>query len=150
MNDRAVSQAVGYVLGLSIMFLLVTGLFTAGGEFVDDQRDQAVRSELEVVGQQVSNNLARVDRMVDAADATNVGNASTQQRLPPQVAGSSYNVELINDTADPYLLLSTTRPDVSVQVNVVNRTSVANSRLDGGQYVIAYNESQDRLVMDDE
>ncbi|MFC7028484.1 hypothetical protein ACFQH8_15745 [Halomicroarcula sp. GCM10025710] len=62
-DDRAVSTALGYVLTLSIASLLVTGLIIAGSGFVEDRREQVVREELTVIGQQIGADLARADRL---------------------------------------------------------------------------------------
>jgi hypothetical protein len=141
-DDRAVSTTVNYILGLSIMFLLATGLFIAGGDFVNDQRDQAIRSELQVVGQQIANDVARIDRTAEGAgyprSSTSV--ISTSQRVPNKVAGYTYNIAVREPSPDePQLFLSTQNPDIRVRVDLVARTEVIlKSNLDGGTYRVVY------------
>lgn len=148
MNDRAVSTTVGYVIGLGIMTLLITGLFIAGGDFVNDQRQGAIRSELQVIGQQMSNDIARIDRMVDGADPSNVETISVSEQLPPEVAGSDYNVEVVTSASEPYLRLTTSGPDISVRVNVTARTALAASTIDGGSYRVVYDGTGTLEVVD--
>lgn len=145
MNDRAVSTTVGYVIGLGVMALLISTLLFSAGSFVSDQREQAVRAELKVVGQQVSNQLSRTDRMVEAG--TDTANVSIRSQTPGDVAGSNYYIKLKTSTSNPHLVLSANDPDVRVRVNVTTETALEASTVDGGAYRIVYNESIDRLVM---
>jgi len=142
-GDRGVSTTVNYILGLSIMFLLTTGLFIAGGDFVDDQRDRAIRSELQVVGQQVANDVARVSRSVEGAGIPPTGTVSVTQQVPGKVAGTTYAIEVESSPTNSRLLLSTENPDITVIVDLVDRPGIdyVNSTLDGGTYRIVYRAS---------
>lgn len=149
MNERALSTTVGYVIGLGIMMLLMTTLLIAGGNFVGDQREQAIRSQLEVVGQQVSNDLSRADRAVEAVDASNVDEISLRERMPQRIAGNPYRVDLVTSTANPHFILTTDQPDVRVRVNATARSTLAESTFDGGIYRIWYNTTAGELVIED-
>lgn len=149
MNERALSTTVGYVIGLGIMMLLMTTLLIAGGNFVGDQREQAIRSQLEVVGQQVSNDLSRADRAVEAVDASNVDEISLRERMPQRIAGNPYRVDLVTSTANPHFILTTDQPDVRVRVNATARSTLGESTFDGGIYRIWYDTTADELVIED-
>lgn len=154
-DDRGLSTTVGYVLGLAIMLLLSTGLFITGGDFVNDQRDEAIRSELQVVGQQVANDLSRLDRTVDGSAPFGGGPAATiavTERVPQKVAGYSYDIEIQDPAAPgvPHLLLSTQNPDIEVRVNVTANNDLSPSVIDGGEYTIEFDQSTGTLeVIDD-
>jgi len=139
--DRGVSTALGYVLGLAIVAALATGLFIASGEIVSDEREQAIRSELQVLGNQLAADVASVDRVVRSTDDD--GPAGLTEDLPDSVAGSSYRIRLANDGAPPATLeLTTEDPDVSVEVDVMNGTAVGTSVVSGGDTTVYYDGSE--------
>jgi len=142
MNDeRGVSPVVGYVLTLGISTLLVSGLLIAAGGFVDDQRERTSRSELRIIGQQVSADIAAADRLNRTDGAAQV---RITQSIPERVVGSQYTVAVRadgNGPTDPYLELTTARPEVTVAVGVTNQTNVVESSVSGGEIEVAYNST---------
>lgn len=137
MTDRAVSSTLNYVISLAIATLLVTGLFVAGGNFVDDRRESVVRSELQVVGQQVAADLARVDRLAVAGRGS--VEAGVDESLPGRITGASYRVWLFH--TPQRIVLNTTDPEVSVTVRVATRTDINRSRVRGGDFAVRLNGS---------
>lgn len=147
-DDRAVSTALGYVLTLSIATLLVTGLLVAGSGFVDDRREQVVRDELTVIGQQVSADLARADRLVGAADSSGASlTVAVNKTYPDRVTGSAYQVEL--DPSNDRLVLSSDSPEITISIDIVHRTDLGASTADGGIIQVAYDSSTGELVIRD-
>lgn len=140
MNDRAVSSTLNYVLSLAIAALLVTGLLIASGSFVEDRQEQVVRSELRVIGQQVSADITRADRLVTASDDPSTATVSVDQQFPDRITGTTYRLTLV-EREKPELVLSSTSPEVQVTVAVQNRTSVSESSVDGGTVVVEYDGS---------
>jgi hypothetical protein len=134
MTDRAVSSTLNYVLSLSIMALLVTGLLSAGGGFVEDRQQEVVRSELEVIGQQIASDIQRADRLVAAGDDNQ--RVSLAQSLPERISGTTYRVSL--DPSTPELVLKSTNPEISVSVRFQTTTSLASSDADSGTVVVTY------------
>jgi type II secretory pathway pseudopilin PulG len=135
-GERAVSPVVGYVLTLGISTLLMSGLLIAAGGFVDTQREQTTESELQVIGQQVSADIAAADRLHRTDGATDV---VIERDLPDSVVGSQYTVFVRSDNdgpTDAYLRLRTVRPEVTVEVGVANETNVAESAAGGGKIEI--------------
>ena len=61
-DDRAVSTTLGYVLSLAIASILISGLMLATAGFVEGQREQVIRSELEVVGDRTGRRRRRTRR----------------------------------------------------------------------------------------
>ncbi len=146
LTDRSVSTALGYVLTLAIAALLVGGLFVAGGNFVDDRREQVIRQEMNVVGQHVASNVEEADRMVEAGGSST--EVSINQTFPDRVTGSSYRVELVEDDGG-YLRINSTRPEVSVVIEVDNATALENSYAEGGEVAVIYDSGSDELVIRD-
>ncbi len=143
---RAVSVTLGYVLTLAIASLLVTGLLIAGGNFVADQREEVIRSELEVIGQQIAASLQSADSLVQASEGSPI--VRLENRFPRDVTGSTYHVHLV-EGPDPELVLNSTDPDVSVRVAVANETAFGQSHADGGTVVIVYDSGADEVILDD-
>ena len=135
-GERAISPVFGYVLTLGISTLLVSGLLIAAGGFVDTQRERTTESALQVVGQQVSADIAAADRLHRTDGATDV---VIERDLPESVVGSQYTVFVRSDgngPTDAYLRLTTARPNVTVEVGVANETNVADSAVGGGEIKI--------------
>lgn len=140
-DERAVSTTLGYILNLTVATLVITGLLVASGGFVDGQREQAMRSELRVVGQQLAADIAAADELAATADPDDT--IRIERQLPQRVAGQSYTVSVVPDDTDPYLQLTTARSEVSVRVEVALETSLAESSLTGGEFVVRYVDADD-------
>ncbi|EMA18584.1 DUF7266 family protein [Haloarcula argentinensis] len=140
-RNRAVSTTLSYTLSLAIASILVSGLLIAGGNFVENRQEQVIRDELEVIGQQVASDIARVDRLVVAAD--NDPTVRLNHAFPARVSGSGYRVSI--DPAADELTLESTSPEVSVTVSLKTRTDLGDSTAGGGVVTVFYDESNDRL-----
>ena len=148
MSDvRAVSTTLGYVLALAIATLLITGLITAGGSYVDSQREQVIRDELTVVGQQLAADIERADRLVSAGDTDSSMTVSVNKTLSRRVTGANYHVTLEPGERD--LKLNTTRPDVTIRIGLANETALGASSADGGTIQIRYDQSGEHLEVRD-
>lgn len=150
-EDRGVSPVFGYVLTLGISTILVSGLIIAAGGYVEDQREATSKSELRVIGQQVSADIAAADRLNRTDGASSV---SISRSLPERVVGSQYSISVVDDTngpTRPYLQLTTVEPDVTVEVGVTTITDVRETTVSGGLIVVEYEPApDDELVLKDE
>jgi hypothetical protein len=142
-DDRGVSTVVGFVLTLGITSLLVIGLLVGTSGFVDGQRQGTIRDEMEVLGQQLAADIAAADRLVRAGGDT----VSIDRPFPNDVTGLSYLITI--DGGQPVTItLTTSDPDVSVEVTVRTVTDVAGgTTLNGGPVEVDYDESSDELVV---
>ncbi|PSQ18727.1 hypothetical protein BRD04_10885 [Halobacteriales archaeon QS_9_67_17] len=140
-SDRAVSTTLGYALTLGITTLLITGLLVGMGGFIEDQRERAIRSELEVVGQQLAADVEAGDRFVGAGDT----DFSVQRSLPNDVVGVSYRISVVVDGTDTYLRLTTSNPAVTVEVDMALTASIAETTVTGGQVVVTYDAGSGNL-----
>jgi hypothetical protein len=159
-DDRAVSSALAYVLNLTVATLLVSGLLLAGGNFFAGQQEQTIRTELRVVGQQLSGDLAAADRLVRSTSGSDTAVTLTRT-LPSAVGRRAYSATLLPDDADstepcdsggpgePCLVLSTDRPDVTVTVALAADTPVSESTVNGGRVRIRYDDGTGALVIAD-
>lgn len=134
-DQRAVSTVVGYVLALGMVMLLLTGLLFAATDHVGDRRSATIREELRVVGQLLAGDLTEADRLV-AAGGTNTTMSLTHE-FPDTVAGAPYTIALQPGTPAT-VVLSTTDPAVSVDVQVRLRTAVTGSATTGGRVRVRY------------
>ncbi|MFC4356875.1 hypothetical protein ACFO0N_02805 [Halobium salinum] len=146
-HDRAVSTPLGYVLTLAITTVLISGLLIAMGGFVDGQRERVVRSELEVLGEQVAADVSAADRLVVAGGTDTDVRASF--RLPERVGGSAYTVELTDSDAGDdaaTVTLHSADPEVTVEVTFRTRTDVqVGAPVQGGNLVVEYDETDSHL-----
>ncbi|WP_276300703.1 DUF7266 family protein [Halorussus lipolyticus] len=153
-DDRGVSTTLGYVLNLTVATLVVTGLLVAGGDIVADQREQTVRSELQVIGQQLAADLVAADELAVTADGGAGDTLRIERQLPREVAGRTYSIDLRNPGSDqPYLRLSATDTDLTVRVELTLETPLAESSVRGQQILIRYadpdGDSTSELVVED-
>ncbi|WP_318569834.1 DUF7266 family protein [Salinigranum marinum] len=135
-DDRAVSTALGYVLSLAIASILISGLMLAAGGFVEGQREEVIRSELEVVGETLVADVEGADRLASAVD----GQVRVKSTLPRRVGSSAYIIA-IEDGAVPgdtvyRISLSAASVDVSVTLRLVTNTPVRLGSVEGGELVV--------------
>jgi len=146
---RALSTALGYTLTLAITAVLVSGLLISGGSFVEDQRERVIKSELDVVGEQLTSHLNAADRLnQSAAGSLTDRTISIRQPFPADVAGTPYRVILV-EQPEPVLRVETSDGEIGTEVELTNTTDMAQSRASGGTVVIEYDPSQDAVVIDD-
>lgn len=145
-DRRAVSTTLAYVLMLAVASLLVVGLITAGSGFVSDQREEVIRGELRVIGEQLASDITGADRMVEAAEGP-PGEVRILQQRPDDVTGVPYRITL-ESGPDPTLVLNTTQPSVSVTIELTTTTSLAESTLSGGDLAVVYDDSANELVIE--
>lgn len=137
---RGVSTTMGYVLSIAVITLLLTGVLFATTDFVDDQREQTVRNELRVLGQQIAADVAAADRLAGASDGGTV--VTIERDLPQRVTGSSYSIEVDPGAGPPTtIVLSSSHPDVTVDVTVWVETTVGASTVPGGGIEVVYTGS---------
>lgn len=133
-SDRAVSVTVGYVMTLAVSTLLLSGLFVAGGSFVETERERAAQGELTVVGERIAADLGTVDRL--AADTASRDDLTVDRSLtlPDRVSGSGYRVRVTAGETEGTIALESDRTDATVEVpfRTSEGVTVENATLDGG------------------
>jgi hypothetical protein len=136
-DERGVSTTLGYILNLTVATLVVTGLLVAGGDIVTDQREQTTRSELTVIGQQLAADLVAADELAVTADEGDT--VEIERQLPQEVAGRTYSISVVDSGgSQPYLQLSATGSDVTVEVDLTLETPIVESSMNGGAVRIRY------------
>jgi hypothetical protein len=135
-GERALSTPVGYTLNIAIATLLLTTLLVAGGGLVEDQRERVARAELNVIGERLAGDLLTADRLA-RSDASAV---TVRSQLPARAGGIGYRVVVSSPGGN--LTLTTSNPDVSVEVPVGSETTVAAGEVRGGDLRIEYDGSQ--------
>ncbi|MFB6135603.1 MAG: hypothetical protein ABEJ04_02490 [Halobacteriaceae archaeon] len=142
-DERAASVTVGYVVSLAVVALVVSALLVATGTFVQGKREQVVRTELRVVGEQVASDLAAADRL---AETGATADARVRSTLPESVAGLTYRVRVVDrpdggpGPGNRYaLVLRTDSPAVTVNVTFVTDATVqTGTTVTGGPLVVVY------------
>ena len=143
--SRGVSTALGYVLNLGVATLLVTALLLSAGTLVEDQRDRAASTELDVVGERLVADLAAADRLARTNDPSTV---RVEADVPVRVAGSYYTVR-VNESNNDTIVLDADQSDVQVVVPFETTTEVLPSTVDGGDLAVRYDPNNDTLVVTD-
>ncbi|WP_435195406.1 DUF7266 family protein [Natronomonas sp. EA1] len=137
-DDRAVSTTVSYALTLAITGILISGLLVAGAGFVDDQRERASATELNVIGQRLAADVGAADRLALAT-----GGAVTMNRtLTDTVVGSGYriDVERVGESNTYELTTVSQSPEVSSTVRLYAESPVLGGPVPGGRVTVASND----------
>ncbi|WP_418282987.1 DUF7266 family protein [Halorubrum sp. DTA98] len=140
-DERAVSVTVGYVLNLAVASLLLTGLFVAGGSFVQSEREAAVEGELTVVGERFVADLMTVDRLANASDHPSDPTVERRVELPSRVSGLAYRLTIETGEAGTdvdVLRLESEGVDVVVELPFRTSEAVAATTVDGGDVTIRW------------
>lgn len=145
MTDRAVSVTVNYVMTITIATLLLSGLVVSAGGLIESQSEEAIRSELDVLGQQLAADIGSTDRLAAVAKG-NDAEVRIESALPSRVAGTGYTIDVAGDT----IVLRTTDPEVSVSVQftVSDGTAVETERTVRGGNVLIEWDGDSRLVIE--
>jgi len=139
-TDRAVSVTVGYVMTLAVSTLLLSGLFVAGGSFVDTQRERAAQGELTVVGERVAADIGTVDRLAASAASPDDLTVNRSLTLPDRAAGSTYRIRVTASGTEGTVALEADRTGATVEVPFRTSEDVAvrNATVDGGDLRIRW------------
>lgn len=147
MSERAVSTIISYVLTLGIVVLLLISLLGVFAPLVTGQQEDAVRSNLDVYGNDLAGDLESADRLLDGASGEN-GTVELRTRLPERVGGSPYEIEL-EPVGDSYrIALYSPEYETTVRVSVQTDAPIETqpSTLAGGTLLIT--EENDSLVVE--
>lgn len=136
MTDRGVSSTLEYVFGIAIATLLLGALISGTGGLVASQQEQAVQSELEVLGQRLAADLASADRLA----RTDASVVEMDSDMPIRVAATQYDVEINASATESEIVLETDDPDVSITVGFSNTTDVEPTTVRGGDLQIVLSE----------
>ena len=88
-NARGLSTPVTHALTLAITGLLLVGLLSASGSFLQDQEDFAARDQVDTVGNRVANQIQQV-----AQFASQSGEATVFTNVPRRIVGTEYQLRL--------------------------------------------------------
>lgn len=145
-DDRGVTTALNYVLLLVIVTLVVSGLLVGVSELVTRQQDDAVRSQLDTVGNDLAGDVGTAERLVGTVGGDEV---RLETRLPETVGGSQYRASVTHVSGNHYrVVLRSDDPDLVVSVPFRSSIPVTGSA-GGGEAVVYYDATEDRLVIDD-
>lgn len=136
-RDRGVSTTLSYVLTLGITTLLLTGLVTATAGYVEDQRERIVRTELQIVGQQVAATIENADHV---GEPTGGGEVELTRQLPRQIARTGYQID-VNGSADEVVVSASVRDGevrVVAPVNVDPSHNLTSSTVQGGPIRVTF------------
>ncbi|SDF32619.1 hypothetical protein SAMN04488067_103210 [Halorubrum xinjiangense] len=139
-SDRAVSVTVGYVMTLAVSTLLLSGLFVAGGSFVESERERAAQGELTVVGERIAADLGTVDRLAANTASREDLTVERSLTLPDRVSGTGYRIRVRAGDATGTIALESDRTDATVEVPFRTSEDVAveNATVDGGSLEIRW------------
>lgn len=135
MTDRALSTVMNYVLMLTIVTLLTSGLVFGVSNAVENRQQDALSSELNVVAQRLVADLATADRLAVETD----GRVELTADLPRRAVGSRYEIEIADEGGDRYrITLRSHEPEMSTEAYVRTNTPIVEGTVDGGELRVVY------------
>lgn len=141
MADRAVSTVVGYTLLMAVIGVLASGVIVGATGYVESERADATRAELDVIGNELAADLTAADALAETVGAD--GSARVDADLPHRVAGAPYHLEIVQVAGSRYAIeLASTPNAVSTTVTVASDHSVTTGRFTGGRLTIAITDDQ--------
>lgn len=143
-DDRGVTMPINYLLVIGVMALLSTGLLMTTSSYVENQQDQTIRSELEVIGNTLAGELAKIDRLAQRTGTT--GEIEMEVKIPSQVAGSHYQIQIVAGGSDMYFIeLSSANPEISVTISLKSRTTISEGSIDGDDLIVTFDTATGKL-----
>ncbi|MFB6161129.1 MAG: hypothetical protein ABEJ61_08135 [Haloferacaceae archaeon] len=151
-EDRGVSTTLSYVLTLSITTLLLAGLLIGTSGYVDDRREEVVRGQLEVVGQQVAASVEAADHLNSTTRADGDPTVRVSRNLPERIARTGYTIEIRESPPEVVVSADTRNLDVVVSVPVVVEAGdgVRPVSVQGGDIVVEFVTNDADVASDDE
>lgn len=150
-DDRAVSVTVGYVMTLAISTLLLSGLFVAGGSFIDTERERAAQGEITVVGERVAADLMTVNRLAASAESPGMLTIDRTVKLPDRAAGRSYRIRVTTreDARNGTVTVESDRTDAVAEIPFRTSADVAvrNATVRGGNLRIQWDPDGGEVVV---
>ncbi|AFK21382.1 hypothetical protein E6P09_16605 (plasmid) [Haloferax mediterranei ATCC 33500] len=144
MTDRATTIALNYVMLLGVVSILVSTLVFGVGGLVTDQQERGVRSQLDVVGNRLANDLTTVDGLASQTGSS----VSLRSDLPDRAVGSRYTITVSPIGGDLYqLTLQSSDPDVVVRVRFQSQTPIESGTVRGGPVDIEYDSGTSEGVV---
>lgn len=138
-RDRGVSSNVSYVLTLTIMTLLLSGLALSSGAIIDDERSRVMRAQLEVLGERLASDLTSADKL-----ARRTGSDTTMQTtsdLPDQVVSRSYSIRIRSTGSNTYEI-DMIAGTIETSIELYSLTDIQTGPTPGGPVEIVYTGSQ--------
>lgn len=139
MKDRGVSTTLSYVFSLVIIMMLLSGLFGAAGDIVEDQQERVIRSEMRVVGNHLAADIRSVDRL---SLRTSDGGVRVTSDLPGKLARRNYIVRIENPGGDRYRInISSKDPHITESTFLRTNATLVTNEFNGGNVEISFNGS---------
>lgn len=143
-DDRGVSTTISYVLNLTLAAILISALLFAAGTVVENQRQSAIREELDVIGNRLAISLQQANRTAALANDTSL---RMEVVAPESVAGTSYTITIDPSGSEPEIVLTSADPEVNVEVSLaMPATNLEAGTVDGGTVVVILQNDGDLEV----
>lgn len=146
-DTRAVSVALTHSLTMGITTVLVAGLLISSGGLLEDQREQAVRDQITVIGERLVSEITYLDRTVHDEDGT----ATVETSHPSRVAETQYRASLVEGdarcTAAACVLMESQETDVTVLVPIPDGIDVdGGATARGGHIAVSHDGGEVTLT----
>jgi hypothetical protein len=133
-NDRAVSNLLGYVLGVGLFTMVTVASLSVGFGVFSNAQESAQRTQMDHNSQVLAHTVEEVDRLSRASSSSE--RIAREVGLPTQVGGSGYTITVVDSGGESYLLFETDGEGVSDRVPFRASFDVEEVTLDGGRVVV--------------
>lgn len=147
MNERAVSTPLGYALILSMTAILLIGLATGSGTIVNDQKETASTSEMEIAGNLIASEIETVDKTFN----TETNSIEINTQAPDRIVGEQYRVEIEERGSNSGTLIITHfTVDKTIEIPFRVQNNIDDgATVDSGNIIVTTNEDGEITLTDE-
>jgi len=142
-DTRGASIPLTHALSLGITALLIAGLLLGSGQLLDRQEERVTQKGLADIGEGITNEIDRVDRLAGTGPETNV---TTRVTYPSRISGEGYDIALL-DRANGGVVY-TNASTQSHRVDIALGHDVCSRSINGGPVEIVYDSTDDCITLE--
>jgi hypothetical protein len=147
-RDRAVSEQIGYVLNLSVLFVFLALTAPIFSQLIGVSA-AAQSQQAQTEAQRVADGLQSVDRLVrSSASPDTIGR---HYELAPRIGNNKYTISVNWEPDGPgTIVIETDSLNVRVEAMFNSSTPVANQSVAGGQVYIVRKQGDTKITLESE
>lgn len=142
-DARGASIPLTHALTLAITALLIAGLLLGSGQLLDRQQERVTKKGLRDIGESVTSELARIDRLAGTGPETN---ASSRVVYPSRISGENYEIALLDRPTGAVVF--TNESTLAHRTEIALDHDVCSRSINGGPVRIVYDSDADCLTLE--
>jgi FlaG/FlaF family flagellin (archaellin) len=149
-NEEAVSVSVGFILMFAVTVIVFTGVMVSFYSLSGNIEKSAMEESFKIVGSGLANKITTVDTLVNvsASFGATVESIEYEFRLPDNIAGKTYSINVTNTTHE-IILEADNGALVGSPFSVSNNFTERKFYGGAEDYIITYNKNNNNIFIDE-